>query len=185
LSELTGKPIPRELELERGRLLDAITDSSAYVHGKSFTVYGDPDFCMGITQFMMELGAEPVHILSTNGTKQWAKKVKALLDSSPFGKRAQVWPGKDLWHLRSLLHTEPSDMLIGSSYGKYLERDCGVPLIRLAFPIFDRHHHHRFPLFGYQGAIRVLVTILDKLFDEMDRSTDIAGETDISFELTR
>jgi nitrogenase molybdenum-iron protein beta chain len=185
VSELTGKPIPAELELERGRLVDAITDSQAYLHGKTFSVFGDPDFCIGITRFMMELGAEPIHVLATNGSKPWAKKVKTLLASSPFGARGQVWPGKDLWAMRSLLHTEPCDLLIGSSYGKYLERDCGIPLIRLSFPIFDRHHHHRFPIFGYQGAIRVMTQILDKLFDEMDRQTNVAGKTDISFDLTR
>ncbi len=185
VSELTGKPIPAELELERGRLVDAITDSQAYLHGKTFSVFGDPDFCLGVTQYMLELGAEPIHILATNGSKMWAKKVKKLLETSPLGSRGQVWPGKDLWAMRSLLHTEPCDLLIGSSYGKYLERDCGVPLVRLSFPIFDRHHHHRFPIFGYQGAIRMLTAILDKLFDEMDRQTDVAGKTDISFDLTR
>jgi nitrogenase molybdenum-iron protein beta chain len=185
LSELTGKPVPKELELERGRLIDAMTDSSSYIHGKTFSVFGDPDFCLGVTQFLMELGAEPLHILATNGSKPWAKKVKKLLESSQFGSRGQVWPGKDLWHMRSLLMTEPSDFLIGSSYGKYLERDCKIPLIRLTFPIFDRHHHHRFPIIGYQGAIRVMVTILDKVFDKMDQETNIAGKTDISFDLTR
>lgn len=185
VSELTGKPIPAQLELERGRLVDAMTDSQSYLHGKSFSIFGDPDFCLGMTRFLMELGAEPMHVLASNGSKMWAKKVKKLLESSPFGARGQVWPGKDLWHMRSLLFTEPSDFLIGSSYGKYLERDCGIPLIRLSFPIFDRHHHHRFPIFGYQGAIRVLVSLLDRIFDEMDRATNVAGKTDISFDLTR
>ena len=185
VSAFTGKPIPDALALERGRLVDAMTDSQAYLHGKSFSVFGDPDFCLGITRFLLELGAEPVHVLATNGSKAWAKKVKKLLASSPFGARGQVWPGKDLWAMRSLLFTEPSDFLIGSSYGKYLERDCGIPLIRLTFPIFDRHHHHRFPLWGYQGGLHALVQILDKVFDEMDRSTNTAGVTDISFDLTR
>jgi nitrogenase molybdenum-iron protein beta chain len=185
VAELTGTAIPPQLEAERGRLVDAMSDSASYIHGKTFTVYGDPDFCLGITQFMMELGAEPVHILSTNGTKKWAKQAQALLDSSPFGSRGQIWAGKDLWHLRSLLHTEPTDLLIGNSFGKYLERDCGVPLIRLSFPIFDRHHHHRFPLVGYEGSIRVLVTILDKIFDELDRASNDPETGDISFDLTR
>lgn len=185
VSELTGKPIPEALRLERGRLVDAITDSQAYLHGKTFTVFGDPDFCLGMTRFLLEMGAEPVHILATNGTKAWAKKVKALLDSSPFGVRGQVWQGKDLWHLRSFLYTEPTEFMIGSTYGKYLERDCGVPLIRLCFPIFDRHHHHRFPTWGYQGALNVLVQILDKIFDVLDSKSNIAGVNDISFELTR
>ncbi|TIT71939.1 MAG: nitrogenase molybdenum-iron protein subunit beta, partial [Mesorhizobium sp.] len=92
---------------------------------------------------------------------------------------------KDLWALRSLLFTEPVDLLIGNSYGKYLERDTGTPLIRLMFPIFDRHHHHRFALFGYQGALRVLTTILDKIFDKLDRETSETGVTDYSYDLTR
>ena len=68
MSELSGKPIPAALELERGRLIDAMTDSSSYIHGKTFSVFGDPDFCMGIVTFMMELGAEPLHVLATNGS---------------------------------------------------------------------------------------------------------------------
>ncbi|MGO8264074.1 nitrogenase component 1, partial [Rhizobium ruizarguesonis] len=64
--------------------------------------------------------------------------------------------GKDLWAMRSLLLTEPVDLLIGNSYGKYLERDTDTPLVRLTFPIFDRHHHNSFPLMGYQGGLRLL-----------------------------
>ena len=83
--------------------------------------------------------------------------------------------------MRSLLATEPVNLLIGNSYGKYLERDCGTPLIRLMFPIFDRHHHHRFPVWGYQGALRVLVTLLDKIFDKLDDDTIVPAETDYSY----
>ncbi len=181
VSEITGKPIPAELELERGRLIDAMTNSMAYLHGKKFAIFGDPDFTLGMVGFLLEVGAEPVHVLSSNGSKAWAKKTKALLNSSPYGQRGQVWPGKDLWHMRSILFTEPVDMLIGSSYGKYLERDCGVPLIRLTFPIFDRHHHHRFPTWGYQGGLQVLVRILDKVFDPwMARPTSRVRPTSAS-----
>ena len=81
--------------------------------------------------------------------------------------------------------TEPTDFIIGSSYGKYLERDLKIPLIRLTFPIFDRHHHHRFPTMGYQGALRVLVTMLDKIMDVMDDDTNDPGVSDYSFDLTR
>jgi len=182
LSELTGKPIPESLEKERGRLVDALGDSSAWLHGKSYSIFGDPDFCYGMVRFLLEMGAEPVHVLSTNGGKEWAAEMKALLATSPYGARAQVWPGKDLWAMRSLLATEPCDLLIGSSYGKYLERDLGIPLIRLTFPIFDRHHHHRFPVWGYAGGLRVLVTILDKILDLLDVDT---AKTGISFDLVR
>jgi nitrogenase molybdenum-iron protein beta chain len=185
LSELSGKAIPDSLKLERGRVVDAIADSHAHIHGKRFAVFGDPDFCLGMVKFLLELGAEPVHIVATNGSKKWEKEVKKILESSPFGKSGTAWPGKDLWHLRSLMFTEPVDYLIGNSYGKYLERDTGTPLIRLTYPVFDRHHHHRYPTFGYQGALNVLVRILDRIFQDMDATTNIAGETDISFDLIR
>lgn len=185
ISRITGKSIPPELEKERGRLVDAIADSSVHIHGKKFALYGDPDLTLGLTAFLLELGAEPVHILSTNGGKTWEKKVQALLDGSPFGKGCHVYAGKDLWHMRSLLFTDPVDFLIGNTYGKYLERDTGTPLIRTGFPIFDRHHHHRYPIIGYQGALNVLVQILDKIFDEIDRNTIVPAKSDYSYDIIR
>src|SRR5271166_4792928 len=185
ISELSGKPIPDSLEKERGRLVDALADSQAWLHGKTYAIYGDADFVYGMARFILETGGEPRHCLATNGSKVWADQMRDLFASSPFGEHCQVWPGRDLWHLRSLMATEPVDLLIGSSYGKYLERDCHVPLIRLSFPIFDRHHHHRFPVWGYQGGLRVLVTILDKIFDTLDLATIEPGVTDYSFDLTR
>jgi len=185
IARLSGKPIAPELEKERGRLVDAIADSSAHIHGKKFAVYGDPDLTLGLTAFLLELGAEPVHVLATNGNETWANKVQALFDASPFGKDCHVYAGKDLWHMRSLLFTEPVDFLIGNTYGKYLERDTGTPLIRIGFPIFDRHHHHRYPVWGYQGAMNVLVWILDKIFDEMDKNTNVPSKTDYSYDIIR
>ncbi len=185
VSRITGKQIPEALTKERGRLVDAIADSAAHIHGKKFAIYGDPDLCYGLAEFILELGGEPTHILATNGNKTWEAKVQALLDSSPFGKDCKVYAGKDLWHLRSLLFTQPVDFMIGNTYGKYLERDTGTPLIRIGFPIFDRHHHHRAPVWGYQGSLNVLVKILDKIFDEMDKSTNVAGKTDVSFDIIR
>ncbi len=185
VARLTGVEIPEELARERGRLVDAIADSSAHIHGKKFAIYGDPDLCYGLAEFLLELGAEPTTVLATNGSKTWEKKMQALFDSSPFGKNCKVYPQKDLWHLRSLLFTDPVDFLIGNTYGKYLERDTGTPLIRIGFPIFDRHHKHRYPVWGYQGGLNVLVQILDKIFDTIDASTNTPAKTDYSFDIIR
>ncbi|WP_088285268.1 nitrogenase molybdenum-iron protein subunit beta [Ideonella sp. A 288] len=185
VSRLTGKPVPAELELERGQLVDAMADSQAHLHGKKFAMYGDPDQLLGYARFILELGAEPTHILSTNGNEDWAVRVRALLESSPYGKGCKVYPKRDLWHLRSLLFTEPVDFMIGNTYGKYLERDTGVPLVRLVFPVFDRHHYHRFPTWGYDGALRVLTMLLDEFFETLDSNTNVAGKTDYSYDIVR
>ena len=182
MSRLSGEAIPGALEMERGRVVDAIADSMAYLHGKKFAIYGDPDMLIGLIGFLFELGAEPTHIMATNGTKKWGKRVQKILDGHPCGEDCTVYQGKDLWHMRSLLFTEPVDFLIGNTYGKALEKDTGTPLIRLGFPIMDRHHHHRFPTWGYQGGLNVLVKILDKVLDELDRE---AMKTGISFDAIR
>jgi nitrogenase molybdenum-iron protein beta chain len=185
LSALTGKPIPQELEDERGRAVDALTDSQSWLHGKRVAMYGDPDLMIGLTQFLLEIGAEPVHILVSNSNKSFESELQAILDASPFGKGATIWGGKDLWHLRSLLFTEPVDLLIGNSYGKYLWRDTKTPLVRIGYPIFDRHHLHRYSTYGYQGAINLLNWIVNTLLDELDRNTIIPSKTDISYDLIR
>ena len=88
------------------------------------------------------------------GTRPWRR-----CSPPPFGVNGKVYPGDDLWHLRSLCFTDKPDFLIGNSYGKYIQRDTlhkgeefEVPLIRLGFPIFDRHHLHRQTTLGYEGA---------------------------------
>jgi nitrogenase molybdenum-iron protein beta chain len=179
ISELTGRPIPEELERERGRLVDAIADSQALLHGKRVALYGDPDLALGLTGYLLELGAEPAHVVCTNGGTRWQAEAQALLDRSPFGAGCKAWAGKDLWHLRSLMATEPVDLLIGDSHGKYLERDLGTPLVRIGFPIFDRHHHHRFPTLGYQGGLNVLVKLLDTVCAELDRKSQHGTSFDL------
>jgi nitrogenase molybdenum-iron protein beta chain len=171
LSKITGKPIPQELEEERGRVVDAMVDSHPYVHGKRFALVGDPDLLMGMVSILMEMGGEPTHIVCTNGDKVFQEDMETLLASSPFGASGKVYINKDMWHLRSLMFTDPVDFLIGSSYAKLLWRDTKTPLIRFGFPLFDRHHLHRYPIIGYQGALNVVTTIVNTILDELDRST--------------
>jgi nitrogenase molybdenum-iron protein beta chain len=192
VSELTGKPIPESLEKERGRLVDMMTDSHSWLHGKRYAVWGDPDFVMGLTKFLMEVGAEPTHILCHNGNKRWRKDMMKLLDSSHYGKKAEVHVGKDLWHMRSLVFTDKPDFMIGNSYGKFIQRDTitkgkefEVPLIRIGFPIFDRHHLHRETTLGYEGAMYILKTLVNAVLERLDEATMGMGTTDYNFDLIR
>lgn len=170
VARLAGVEIPAAVTAERGRLLDAMSDSYSYLHGKRVALVGDPDLVVAVTAFLLELGAIPVHLVSTNGDEAFASKTEEVLAASPFGHEATVWPGKDLWHLRSLVHTEPVDLLIGSSYLKYLSREAGIPLVRVGFPIFDRHHLHRYPIVGYGGGIWLLTQLVNTVLEELDRT---------------
>lgn len=192
ISELTGKPIPASLEKERGRLVDMITDSHTWLHGKKFALWGDPDFVLGMTKFLLELGAEPTHILCHNANKRWKKAVEKVLEGSPFGSNSEVHIGKDLWHMRSLVFTNKPDFMIGNSYGKFIQRDTitkgeeyEVPLIRIGFPIFDRHHLHRDTTLGYEGAIHILKTLVNEILARLDQDTMGMGTTDYNYDLIR
>ena len=185
LSELTGKDVPEKLKVERGRLVDAMQDSYPYMHGKKFAIWGDPDFLVGMVSFLLEMGAEPTHVLCHNAPRGWEEEMRALLDTSPAAADCHVWAGKDLWHMRSLLFTEPVDFMIGNSYGKELMRDTGTPLIYIGFPIFDRHHLHRYSISGYDGALNLLTWITNKVLDQLDEETKGIASTDYFFDLVR
>jgi len=192
VSALTGKPIPESLAKERGRLVDMMTDSHAWLHGKKFGLYGDADFVMGMTRFLLELGAEPTHILCHHANKRWKKAVENMLEESPYGAGCSVYIGKDLWHFRSLMFTEKPDFMIGNSYGKFIQRDTltrgkefEVPLIRIGFPIFDRHHMHRDTTLGYEGAMYMLKMLVNAVLERLDEETRGMGTTDYNYDLIR
>lgn len=179
ISKITGKPIPQEIEDERGRAIDAMVDSHPYVHGKRFALTGDPDLLLGLISFLMEMGGYPVHIICTNGDKKFMAEAQELLSESPYGVDGQVYVNKDMWHLRSLMFTDPVDMLIGNSYAKFLWRDVGTPLVRIGFPLFDRHHLHRYPIIGYQGALNMVNWVVNTVLDELDRETMHTSSFDV------
>ena len=192
VSEVTGKPIPDSLAKERGRLLDMMMDSHTWLHGKKFALYGDPDFVMGMVKILFECGAEPTHVLSHNGSKRWLKAMEKMIAESPFGSNAKAYTGLDLWHLRSLCFTDKPDFLIGNSYGKFIQRDTlhkgkafEVPLIRIGFPLFDRHHLHRQTTLGYEGAMQVVTTLVNAVLEHLDAETMGMATTDYNFDLVR
>ncbi len=180
ISELFGKPVPATLKAERGRAVDAITDAHQYIHGKKFALFGDPDYLLGYVSFLLEMGAVPYHILCSKGTKKLEKEIQALLDSSPYGAKGKIYINKDLWHLRSLVMTDPVDAVIGDTHGKFLARDAKIPLFRFGFPVFDRVNLHRHPLIGYQGVINMVSTICNKFIEIRDETCE-----DRHFEMMR
>ncbi|WP_306603654.1 nitrogenase component 1, partial [Azonexus sp.] len=112
--------------------------------------------------------------------------------SSPFGVNGKVYAGNDLWHMRSLCFTDKPDFLIGNSYGKYIQRDTKykgeefeVPLIRIGFPIFDRHHMHRATTLGYEGMMSVVTQLTNAVLEQLDKETIGMGTTDFNFDLVR
>jgi nitrogenase molybdenum-iron protein beta chain len=68
-----------------------MTDSHTWLHGKKFALYGDADFVMGMTKFLLELGAEPTHVLCNHANKRWKKAMEKMLAASPYGQEGKVY----------------------------------------------------------------------------------------------
>jgi nitrogenase molybdenum-iron protein beta chain len=101
LSAITGKAIPQGAAAGAGPRRRRHDRLPGLDSRQAVALYGDPDHVFGITQFLLEMGAEPVHIVVTNSNEDFEAELREVLTNSPYGQEATIWPKKDLWHLRS------------------------------------------------------------------------------------
>jgi nitrogenase molybdenum-iron protein beta chain len=165
VSSLMGVPIPAEIEDERGRLVDMMTDAHPHFHAKSLAIFGDPDIVIGLLSLAVELGMNPVFALTGTPDKKFAEEVHKVAPS------CEAIIG-DTFHLHQKIKNQPVDMLIGNSFGKLIARAEDIPLVRVGFPITDRANLHYFPIIGYAGAARLVEMIGNTFLERRDRDAD-------------
>lgn len=168
-AELASVPIPRQLEEERGRLVDMMTDAHPHFHGKKVAIFGDPDIITGLTSLVLEMGMEPTVVLTGSAPSEFEEDIVQLAEQFP---DIQVINTGDLFTLHQKIKQEPVDMLIGNTYGKTIARAEDIPLIRVGFPIMDRANLHHFPIMGYAGAARLVEWIGNTFLDRKDRDAE-------------
>ncbi|MFZ5591992.1 MAG: nitrogenase molybdenum-iron protein subunit beta, partial [Bacillota bacterium] len=164
--------VPAELEEERGQLVDIMIDTHHHFFGKKVAIFGDPDIVLATTEFLLDLGMRPVHVLTGTPGGDFESAIAALLREA--GVEANVRAGGDLFLLHQWIKNQPVDLLIGNTYGKYIARAEDIPFVRLGFPILDRGLHSYLPVVGYRGAMRLLEMMGNALLDRADR--DAADE---------
>jgi nitrogenase molybdenum-iron protein beta chain len=179
LRQSFAKEIPHEVEVERGQLVDVMTDTHFHFHGKRVAIFGDPDIVTGVTEFLLSLGMVPVHVLtgtpggsSNSAAGSFEDDINEMLKSA--GVEANVKSAGDLFTLHQWIKNQPVDLLIGNTYGKYIARAEDIPFMRIGFPILDRSVHSYLPIVGYRGAMRLVEMISNTLLDRADR--DAADE---------
>lgn len=165
--QFRGGQITREIERERGQLVDLIVDTQQHFYGKRVAIFGDPDHVLSLTEFCRDLGMVPVHILTGTPGKLFERRATEIL-----GKQAEqtnIRREGDLFELHQLIKNQPVDLLLGNTYGKYIARAEDLPFVRVGWPILDRAGHSLLPTVGYNGAIRLISRMLDTLLDRRDR----------------
>lgn len=167
VSRLTGQPVSAELEEERGQVIDIMVDLHDQYQGKKVAIFGDPDIVIALTAFTLELGMVPQYVLTGTPGVAFEKEVSQMLQDA--GVDAKVQAAGDLFTLHQWLKEESVDLLMGTTYGKYIARAEDIPLVRVGFPILDRGVHSYIPIVGYKGAMRLIEMISNTLLDRQDR----------------
>jgi nitrogenase molybdenum-iron protein beta chain len=177
LRRMAGVNVPDALNLERGQLVDSISDWHQYLYGKRVAIVGDPDQVLALTRFLVSLDMRPVHIVTGSPAgKKYVKSLQEAVAEVPEAVNIKV-PG-DMFLFHQWIKNDPVDLIIGNTYAKYIAKDEDIPLLRHGFPIYDRLGHSYFSTMGYRGALRLMEKLLDAILDRKDRDAD-----DITMEL--
>ncbi|MGO8673980.1 MAG: nitrogenase molybdenum-iron protein subunit beta [Capsulimonadaceae bacterium] len=167
LKDLTGSRVPVGITDDRGRLLDMMNDMHQYFYGKKVAVFGDPDHVVAMVEFLLDLNMKPVHVLTGTPGVRFERRLTAMLkDRVP---DANIKAYDDLFTLHQWIKNQPVDLLIGTTYGKYIARAEDIPFVRFGFPIIDRIGHSYFPSVGYRGGMHLIEKILSVIMDRQDR----------------
>ena len=173
LRTVAGVNVPDSVAIERGRVVDLISDMHQYFYGKKVALWGDPDQLISMVEFMLTLDMQPLYVVTGTPGKKFEARIQELCEGQPF--EVKVKAAGDMFLMHQWIKNEPVDLLIGNTYGKYIARDEDIPLLRWGFPILDRQGHQYFPTAGYKGALRLLEKMLDLFLDRKDRDAPETG----------
>jgi nitrogenase molybdenum-iron protein beta chain len=166
LANVTGKEIPRAVIDDRGRLVDAMADTLHYTMMGRAALFGEPDTVLGLTRFVCELGMTPVAVMTGTGTKTFVQDVDAILDEYRhiFMEEPKIFHNGDLFEFEEYLRgVKRLSLIIGHSKGADIAAECGVPLIRAGFPIYDRFGYQKKSIVGYRGGEHLLYEIVNTI----------------------
>jgi nitrogenase molybdenum-iron protein beta chain len=167
LRKAAGVSVPDSIMVERGQVVDVLTDNHQYFYGKKVALVGDPDHLVSLTQFLTDMDMKILYVVTgTPAGAKFEESIRGFTGPEPIIKHGL---GADLFYFHQLVKNNKPDLIFGNTYAKYIARDEDIPLIRIGFPIYDRVGHQYFPVVGYRGAMRMMEKILNALLDRQDR----------------
>ncbi len=166
LSQLSGRPVPAMLEMERGRLIDGMIDSHKHNGEGRAVIYGEPELVLALGRLCLENGIKPV-LLSTGSQNQAVKEELGGTEKDPLThlELPVVIDDTDFDTIRKYAKELKANILIGNSDGKFITEKDGIPLVRIGFPIHDRVGGQRLVYTGYQGTLKLLDDITNTLLE--------------------
>lgn len=171
LKNLTGKPIPKSLVVERGIALDALTDlTHMFLADKKVAIYGAPDLVIGLAEFCLDLEMKPVLLLLGDDNPKYKDDPRLLAMKENVSWDMEVITNADFWDLEDRIKNKglELDLILGHSKGRFVAIDNAIPMVRVGFPVYDRAGHYRYPVFGYEGATWLAEQMANALFTDME-----------------
>ncbi len=161
LAKVTLQPVPARYKEERGRLLDAMVDAHKYLFGKKAVVYGDADFVLALTSFLIDVGVSPVVCATGDGNREFISRISQT--AAVAGIQPLILKDTDFDEISERARETGSELLIGSSKGNHIARRLGIPLLRVGYPIHDRIGGQRLLHIGYRGTMNLLDQLTNML----------------------
>jgi nitrogenase molybdenum-iron protein NifN len=163
ISDISGKPVPPQIQEERGRLLDGMIDSHKYNGEGRAVIYGEPELVYAVAGLCLENGIKPV--LISSGSRN--DSIQKLLESGPEypEEKILIIDDTDFETIQEYAVKLKSNILIGNSDGKIITEKEGIPLVRIGFPIHDRVGGQRLVYTGYDGSLKLLDDITNTLLE--------------------
>ncbi|ATY91468.1 nitrogenase iron-molybdenum cofactor biosynthesis protein [Pectobacterium atrosepticum SCRI1043] len=154
LQQLSGRDVPAWIDRQRGQLQDAMIDCHMALQDKAIALAAEGDVLAAWSDFALSQGMVPGPVV--------APVSQPGLLNLPV---EQVLIG-DLEDMQDLLIKTPAHLLVANSHAAGLAEQCGIPLIRAGFPIYDRLGEFRRVRQGYAGMRDTLFELANRLLNE-------------------
>ncbi|MDD1727898.1 MAG: nitrogenase [Methanospirillum sp.] len=164
LSHICGKPVPEQLTLERGWLLDGMADAHKYNAEGRPAIYGEPEMVYALTGVCIENGAEPVVIASGSPHSKLKDLVRPMV--SDLAEQPFLIEEADFASIEHAAVSAGATIGVGHSGGKFLTERHGIPVTRVGYPIHDRIGGQRIFSAGYAGTLAFLDRFTNTLLEQ-------------------
>jgi nitrogenase molybdenum-iron protein beta chain len=165
----SGRPASAALKTERARAVDVVMNLHPRLYGKRVALFCDADLAVPLTQFLAEIGMQPVYVCTGYAEAAFETEVHTIFNR--FHIDGTVNRQADRYDLEQYLEKNKVDLLLGGTRGKILARKFDVPLVRVGFPVIDRPLEYLTPITGYRGCLNLLHKLLGALQEHAERNT--------------
>ncbi|MEZ0536689.1 nitrogenase component 1 [Caldicellulosiruptoraceae bacterium PP1] len=164
IENITNKKIPEKLNIERGRLIDAMIDAHKINAEGKTAIYGEPEIVYSLVSFCEENGIKP--LLAFTGAQN--ETMRSLIQS--ISENCIALDNIDFHEAEKFIEQLNINILIGNSNGRLINEKKGIPIVRIGFPIHDRLGAQRLVYTGYNGTMNLLDDVSNTLIEQKHSS---------------